>query len=296
MRVALYQQRGRVILGHISSFLAFGNYGSKGIKDCFNPPKISEFVQNWESQVYEYWYCVLKHANSRPRSTIAVGWVKPPVNWVKLNMNSSTLGNPVLAGGGGLIRDCHGNQISSFARAIGFTLSIVAELKAVRDGLTQCCNISLVAVEVEIDASVAVFLLSQATHTNGEFSSLIDDRRNLMKNIPQVRLKHCFREANRCTDALASFGANMEDDFVVFEYPPSLIVSLLYSDKMGLSQDHICNIVVDATSLLIYYPVYPKKNQGTNFAHRWACEISCSKKWKQPQTDPRTISFIFQQI
>ena len=114
-------------------------------------------------------------------------------------------------------------------------MSIVAELKAVRDGLTQCCNISLVAVEVEIDASVAVFLLSQATHTNGEFSSLIDDRRNLMKNIPQVRLKHCFREVNRCTDALASFGANMEDDFVVFEYPPSLIVSLLYSDKMGLS-------------------------------------------------------------
>jgi len=39
----------------------------------------------------------------------------------------------------------------------------------------------------------------------------------------------------------------MEDDFVVFEYPPSLIVSLLHSDKVGLTQDRICNIVVDAT-------------------------------------------------
>uniref|UniRef100_A0A7N2L4Y7 Uncharacterized protein n=1 Tax=Quercus lobata TaxID=97700 RepID=A0A7N2L4Y7_QUELO len=47
-----------------------------------------------------------------PRSTIAVGWVKPPVNWVKLNMNSSTLGNPVLAGGEGLIRDCHGLAVA----------------------------------------------------------------------------------------------------------------------------------------------------------------------------------------
>ena len=117
-----------------------------------------------------------------------------------------------------------------FARAIGFTSSIAAKLWAIRDGLTRCCNVSLEAVEVEIDASATVSLVSQATHTNGELSSLIDDCRNLMKNIPQVRLKHCFREANRCTNALAKFGAYMEDDFIVFESLPSLIVSFLYSD------------------------------------------------------------------
>ena len=123
----------------------------------------------------------------------------------------------MLAGDGGLIQGCHGNWVSSFARAIGFTSSIAAEVWAVQDGLTRCCNLSLEAMEVEIDASIAVSLLSQATHTNGEFSSLIDDRKNLMKNISLVRLKHCFREANRYTDALTNFGANMEDDFVVFE-------------------------------------------------------------------------------
>ena len=79
-----------------------------------------------------------------------------------------------------------------FARAIGFTSSIAAKLWAIRDGLTQCCNVSLEAVEVEIDASAMVSLVSQATHTNDELSSLIDDCRNLMKNIPRVRLKHCF--------------------------------------------------------------------------------------------------------
>ena len=59
--------------------------------------------------------------------------MKPPVNWVKLNIDGSTLGNLVLAEGGGLIRDCHGNWVSSFAKAIGSTLSIAAELWAVRD-------------------------------------------------------------------------------------------------------------------------------------------------------------------
>nr|POF22818.1 putative ribonuclease h protein [Quercus suber] len=111
-----------------------------------------------------------------------------------------------LAGCGGLLRDCHGNWISGFARAIGHTSSLAAELWAIRDGLTRCCHLSLQAVVVEVDASVAVSLLSQDVQTNGEFSSLIDDCRNLMKSIHQVQLKHCFREANRCADAIAKFG------------------------------------------------------------------------------------------
>ena len=118
------------------------------------------------------------------------------MNWVKLNTDGSAQGNPGLAEGGGLIRDCHGNWISGFARAIGLPLSIVAELWAIRDGLTRLCFLSLEVVEVEVDFLVAISLLSQTTHTNGELSFLIDDYRNLMKNIPQVRLKHCFREAN----------------------------------------------------------------------------------------------------
>jgi len=102
-------------------------------------------------------------------------------------------------------------------------------------------------VEVEVDASVAISLLAQDIHTNGEFSSLIDDYRNLMKNIHQIRLKQCFREANRCADALAKFGTTMEEDFIVFESSPVFILNLLHYDKMGLTQDRLCNIVVDTT-------------------------------------------------
>ena len=62
-----------------------------------------------EMQVYEYWFCILDHAGPRTSSTIAVGWVKPPLNWVKLNTYGFALGNPKLVGGGGIIRDCNGN-------------------------------------------------------------------------------------------------------------------------------------------------------------------------------------------
>lgn len=56
-----------------------------------------------------------------------------------------------------------------------------------------------------------------------------------MMNIPQVWLIHCFREANRCADALTNFGTNMEDDFSVFDSLLPFIVNLLLSDKLGLT-------------------------------------------------------------
>ena len=56
-----------------------------------------------------------------------------------------------------------------------------------------------------------------------------------------------FREANRCADALAKLGANMEDDFVVFASPPSVIASLLFSNKLGVTQDCIYNSMVGTT-------------------------------------------------
>lgn len=70
----------------------------------FQPPQTPQnLFKIMESQVYKYWYCVLDHANPKLGFTFAVGRVKPPVNWVKLNMDGSAQGNPVLAEGGGLI-------------------------------------------------------------------------------------------------------------------------------------------------------------------------------------------------
>ena len=35
----------------------------------------------------------------------------------------------------------------------------------------------------------------------------------------------------------------MEENFVVFDVPPHVIVSLLMLDKLGMTQDRICNEV-----------------------------------------------------
>ena len=54
--------------------------------------------------------------------------------WVKLNTDGSSLGNPGLAGGGGVIRDIEGAWIMGFVRNIGITSRYIAELWALGDG------------------------------------------------------------------------------------------------------------------------------------------------------------------
>ena len=58
-----------------------------------------------------------------------------------------------------------------------------------------------------------------------------------LKEIPQVRIQHCNREANKCANALARRGALLAQDFSIFMEPPSnvafktaLVLSLCITD------------------------------------------------------------------
>lgn len=62
------------------------------------------------------------------------------------------MGNPGVAGGGGVIKNEEGHWIQGFSRNIGTTTSLLAEIWALRDGLNLCISMNLEAVEIEVDA------------------------------------------------------------------------------------------------------------------------------------------------
>lgn len=119
---------------------------------------------------------------------------------MKLNTDGSSSGNSGLTGGGGVIRDWTGRWIVGFSRKIGIATSLLAELWAIRDGLMLCVDRNLVMVEIELDAKSVVDMLRNSQYTNNSHSSIIEDCRHLISMIPQIRIKHCYREANRCAD------------------------------------------------------------------------------------------------
>ena len=56
-------------------------------------------------------YLGLNEKKATTQHTIQVKWLWPPINWFKVNSDGSSLGNPGIVGGGGLIRNENGEWL-----------------------------------------------------------------------------------------------------------------------------------------------------------------------------------------
>ena len=174
------------------------------------------------------------------KNVVSVGWEKPPRGWVKLNTDGSAMKNPDRAGGGGLLRDHDGVWLKGFARGLGFTNNILAELWALRDGLLLAKELGLQQLIIELDALSVVILMNNETE-NLLMEPLLTDCRNLLKEIPNKRVVHAFREANQCADTLAKLGSQSLYIFSVFCNPLPVVKSILTFDKANMHCNRLLN-------------------------------------------------------
>lgn len=187
------------------------------------------------NQARDYHFCVSKAKTTTTKAAIPVAWTKPREDWFKLNSDGASLGNPGKAGGGGIIRNSQGGWVRGYARSIGLTSSIIAELWALRDGMQLADHMGIRQLEVELDAKVIVGLLNSNKNPNSTYAPLLSNCRYLLAKLPQVRVSHVFREANKCADWLAKWGTVMKEDFVVFEFPSTTeLETLVAKDINGL--------------------------------------------------------------
>jgi len=70
--------------------------------------------------------------------------------------------------------------------------------------------------------------------SNLHHASLILDCRTLVNQIPQARMKHYFRKANKYTDALSGMELNSSQDFMLFDSLSVNLCMLSFYDTSGL--------------------------------------------------------------
>jgi ribonuclease HI len=95
------------------------------------------------------------------KQRVCIGWRYPPIDWVKINVDGCSKGNPGLVGAGGVIRDAMGRWIVGFALNIGICTSVGAELWAITNGLKLAWSKGFRKIILESDSSLAVDLITK---------------------------------------------------------------------------------------------------------------------------------------
>ena len=101
-------------------------------------------------------------------------------------------------------------------------------------------------VEIKLDAKVAVELLTKENDNPNSNNIIVADCKEGLSQIPQSWIMHCYREANKCADALARRGALLTQDFSIFIQPPDDVALLLSLDSMGTLYDHFVPFTLEA--------------------------------------------------
>ena len=94
---------------------------------------------------------------------------------------------------------------------------------------------------VELDAQLLVELLGKENDSSSSNNPILADCKEGLKLIPQVKIQHCYREANKCADALAQRGALLNVDYFMFLSPPTEVLLLVNLDNSGVTFDRSVN-------------------------------------------------------
>ena len=109
-----------------------------------------------------------------------------------------------------------------------------------REGLHLCCNLNIHYLEVEMDAKSIVEVLQNIGYVNHVISPILDDCRQLITQFQNVRIKHCFRQANQCADGLVRMSFSLNADFLIFGSPLVDIIDVFEGDLIGRSFPRSC--------------------------------------------------------
>ncbi|MQL93978.1 hypothetical protein Taro_026627 [Colocasia esculenta] len=132
-----------------------------------------------------------------------VRWI-PPICDLSLNVDGACKGNPGECGGGGCIRDPQGNVHMAFYHFYGVGTSMIAELRALCDGLRLARSSGYRLSIIYSDSQVLVNSIYEEKMLSWRSYRWWKEVISLISREP-ILLSHVYRETNQLADALANF-------------------------------------------------------------------------------------------
>ena len=166
-----------------------------------------------------------------PNKIHFIRWQPPTSGTVKLNFDGSLQGNS--AAGGFIIRDWRGEILVMGASNYGDTSVILAESRALRDGLMAALNYDFSNLIIEGDNSMVVGAFNKEIEVPWCLKTIMQDIQVLARQTQVIKVIHIYREANMAADWLSKFGHSITDSWVSNHCESRDLRSIVQDDKIG---------------------------------------------------------------
>ncbi|XP_019225001.1 PREDICTED: uncharacterized protein LOC109206620 [Nicotiana attenuata] len=160
--------------------------------------------------------------------TRRITWQLPFQGWYKCNTDGASRGNPGPSSLGFCVRNDEGDLIYARAVDLGETTNVVAEARAIVQGLEYCVEHNLHPLILETDSLVMKKVIEKEWDTPWTISQEVRRIKEIMDNF-NVIIQHVFREGNVVADFIANivFSFAGTSEFHSFSELPSAGRSVL---------------------------------------------------------------------
>ncbi|XP_050386206.1 uncharacterized protein LOC126802601 [Argentina anserina] len=204
----------------------------------FNPGKIiTDAAVEWKTSTLK--------AKLYPACDVHMfSWIRPPEQFLKLNVDGTRSGQSGKIGAGGVIRDHNGNWVSGFQINLGVGAIIEAEAWSLYYGLKLAHNLHISKLEIESDSAILINLLKRPDLSLHPLGSLIAGCHHFISSMDETRINHIFRESNMTADSLAKCSIDHAPSLLIFEDPPVHAISTFMDDLANVSRPRKTGIVL----------------------------------------------------
>jgi ribonuclease HI len=170
----------------------------------------------------------------RDKVITMIGWKPPKPSFVSLHTDGASK-EQHLSGCGGIVRGSQGEWIGGFAKNVGSCCSFIAELWGVLEGLRFVQMLGFKKIELNIDSKAVVRIVQSGMSHSTAGNVLVEQIIKMMALDWEVEVRHTYREANKCADALPNYGCMGSMDSTFFDCCPEFMQELFVADSLGIS-------------------------------------------------------------
>ena len=175
------------------------------------------------------------NAHSPSATSRKEGWSRPPMGFVKLNVDASFDHDLLRGTAGAMLRDDKGNFIAGGNWKIDWCADVLtAEAMALRFGLILAQKVGCNRLIINSDNMEVIDTMKNGGQSAGVAAAVFEDCYFMACDFPLTRFEHCNRVANKVAHELARLAkVSVTRDW--FEEPMENIAPLLIDDVTIIS-------------------------------------------------------------